>query len=398
VILNNLNSNIKNVNLINVIESPESKSIKSNIIIKDINKHKRNEKEIPISTYPKSPVLRKLTMGNDGENLPILNKLLFHPKSISALRSKNSLNLLNCKNVKNNIIHTLSNNKEAESKNFGGLKNSKTLIPNNKNTNSFNNNLLNKFQLNKSNDDSERCSSSDFSSSSKQKTCNSEESLVTRIETFSKSDSEEIKKEGKDKLDVNLFDKKILQRLNLLLKITIESPKNKANKRKYTIYEKNVSKYFNKEIREENYNKEVENVYGKIFGQNLEKILELRKYPAPVENQTKAYKNIERRKFAEKNYANKYICEMKEKIHFMKGLLDFTYSKIICDKVRVIGDNVKKRYLKDKLKKIKKLNENEMQEVIQFISELKYLDVGELVTDSENEEDKIKGILSYFDF
>lgn len=369
--LDNLNKNIQNENLVNALDSPTSKGTKSYTRQNRISEDNGNN--IRVSPKLKSPISKTQTIDKSIEKFPILK----------SIRSK-GLNIGSFKNVKNNIIPTLINSKDDNiGKGLDGLKRSNTLILNNKNSNSFHNNLLHKFQLNKSNDDSKSLSSSKISSS-KDETMNSENSLISRIDTFTDSE-EEIKNEQKDKFDNTISDQKILEHLKMLKQITVESPKKKANKRKYTIYDKNIMKFYDKNIRNEKHDKEIENVYGKIFGQNLEKILELRKYPERVENQTKANKNIERRKFAEKNYVNKYICDMKEKIHFMKGLLDFSYAKIICDKVKVIGDNLKKKNLKDKLKKIKKLNENEIKEVIQYLSELKYLDIGELVTDSENE-------------
>jgi len=399
--LDNINNDIKKENLYYAPDSPKgpnSIAIRSPFRHK-ANKNSENEPSSPISAMSKSPKSRKLTIENDKDRLPLLNKIMFNKqKQVSSIKSKQSLNLLNCKNVKNNIIPTLLNKEEVQGNNYSRLKRSETFIDKNKNPNSFHNNLLNKFEFEKANEISQKeRSSSPSSSSNKIRSSsvykgNSEHSSVNDQDSFSGTDEEEIKKEEKDKYENNLsIDSKMLEHLKVLQKMTKLSSPEKINKRKYTIYDKHILRFTDKEIRNEQHDKEVKNIYGKIFGQNLEKILELRKYPARSENQTKADKNIARRKYGELNFVNKNICDMKEKIHFMKGLLDFSYAKIICHKVREIGDNLKKTNLKDKLKKIKKLNENEMQKVIQYFNELKFLDIGEFVTDSEDEQDIKKG-------
>lgn len=199
------------------------------------------------------------------------------------------------------------------------------------------------------------------------------------------SDSSELREEAKDAVEDNL-DKKIFQQLNMLKQITIASPKKRKFGRKYTIYDKAVLKFFNKEIKNEKHVAEVEKIYSKIFGKNLDDILELRKYPHRMEMQTQANKDLERRNFSKKNFLYKYISDMKEKIHFMKGLLDFSYANVICTKVKVIGETLKKRNLQKRLKRIKNLNENQIREVIDYINELKDLDLGELLTEPEHKD------------
>ncbi len=424
-ILDNINSNIKKEDLDPKQESVTGKNSKKRNLLVNNQINCKSEKKVIIK--------RKFIKSNENV-LPILNKISTNQKSCSptnksilntnekAISPFEAMHKLYKNDVKkNNILPTLSRNK-VSSLIGSNPKNNNSSLCENQNVNNNKNSILNKLKKeknennesnenienNESNENNENmqktstlislsnsnsfrksCSSKkSYSRTAENKTLtkheNNEEDYSERsLETF--SDSEELK----DKFEEN-FDFKVLDQLRKIKNVTIRSPKKNQNKRKFTIYDKNILKFFDKEIRDEQYDKEVENIYAKIFGQNLEKILELRKYPARIENQTKSNKNIERRKFSKKNYVNKYICDMKEKIHFMKGILDYSYSRVITDKVRLLADMVKKTNLKKKLKNIKNLNENEIQEVLQYFNDLKNLNVGELVTDSESDENENK--------
>jgi len=387
-ILNNLNDNIRKESLFLNSEEKAKKKFKR-LQSKGKLKHSFSN---AIMISPKS------TSKFNDNILPILNKIVPNQKSISPSRRNRGSIFNNAKKIKKNLIPTLSQMQRLSIQTVNKIKiqKGKNLFEN-QNLSNIHNKLINSGEtinhVEKSN--SQSLTKSPSRGKKVCKTKNKEESDMSSFDSFSVTESTEAKNEEQDKFDDN-FDTKVFEHLKIMKKLTVESPRKRNKGRKFTIYDKDIMKLFDKKIKNEKHAAEVNNIYAKIFGMNLESILELKKYPARIENQTKSNKNIERRKFSEKNYVNKYICDMKEKIHFMKGLLDFSYARVICDKVRIVADNVKKENLKKKLKRIKSLSENEIQEVIQYMNDLKDVKLGELVSDSENEEGKIEGNNTFY--
>jgi hypothetical protein len=80
-------------------------------------------------------------------------------------------------------------------------------------------------------------------------------------------------------------------------------------------------------------NKEDIKEFNKVFQKNLNDILEIKsnknKYGIIVDE--------ERQRFAQKSRINDQIVKMKDKIHFMKGVIDYCYPKIMIEKFKVLG-------------------------------------------------------------
>jgi hypothetical protein len=84
-------------------------------------------------------------------------------------------------------------------------------------------------------------------------------------------------------------------------------------------------------------------LYSKVFDKNLEPILEIKANKKISDNSLFCKKRIvnleeERQKFAKRSLINKQIVGIKERVHFMKGVIDYVFPKIMIDKVRVVND------------------------------------------------------------
>ena len=163
-------------------------------------------------------------------------------------------------------------------------------------------------------------------------------------------------------------------------------PNNRKLKKKYSVYEKDYLMYNDFNIRREKNKPEVEKAYNRVFPKELDGILEIKEIPNNGENKICVNRKLERRKFSEKNYVYKYISEMKEKVHFMKGLLDFFFSKIMLDKVKIAEDIFKQKHLKRKLKNLEKSTEKDVEDIIEYLNDLKDINLDELIT-KYNEND-----------
>lgn len=72
---------------------------------------------------------------------------------------------------------------------------------------------------------------------------------------------------------------------------------------------------------------------------------------------------------------------MKEKVHFMKGILDYSFSKIVTKKQKFKSDKIKINNVSSKLQNINKLRLFELKELLSYLSELKYLDLNNFIED-----------------
>ena len=75
----------------------------------------------------------------------------------------------------------------------------------------------------------------------------------------------------------------------------------------------------------------------KVFDKTLLPILNIKK----DNKNTKLIYNEdkERKKFKNKSYINKQISDIKQKVHFMKGVIDYMFPKVMTNKAKSINDN-----------------------------------------------------------
>lgn len=395
---NSILSKIKTANKIPRIPYTEKKEsnisarirlpiLKSNNVNNISNIHSASNKENLYKNFNTNS-----TINNNPNSMENSNKQI-HKINVDHLkRSANKPKILNSLEEKAKLNNNMENEKQGNAMDQS-LKSKKD---SNK-TDSF---LNMKFEKNLTESDSE------FSLNSmnpkNRKSLNSSLLHLNKDETeyeyedssYSDTDSEEIRNEEKDKVNEDDFDWKTKQLLLNVKKATMISPTKNKKKygRKYSVYDKEILKFFDKNIKNEEHDPEVKNIYGMMFRKDMKNILELRKYIQVNSNQTEENKNIERRKFASKSYVNKYICDMKEKVHFMKGILDYSFSKYVTHKQKLLSERAKKKYLVSKLGKIKDLRIDEVKELLIFISDLKNLDLNNFIEEDPKNLDKDKSL------
>jgi hypothetical protein len=86
-------------------------------------------------------------------------------------------------------------------------------------------------------------------------------------------------------------------------------------------------------------------LYSKIFNQELETILKIKEYKDIFKKDSKNKRSQlnnseeERKNFRKKSPINTEIVGLKEKVHFMKGVIDYVFPKIMIDKVKISHEN-----------------------------------------------------------
>jgi len=104
-----------------------------------------------------------------------------------------------------------------------------------------------------------------------------------------------------------------------------------------------------KGILKESYDTETDKIFSKIFNKNLEEILEMKKYPIRAASLEKLNLHDERFKFSKRNSISKEITDLKEKVYFLKGTLDYIFPQYLIGK---LNETAKKQ----KLSNFKKIN------------------------------------------
>lgn len=117
---------------------------------------------------------------------------------------------------------------------------------------------------------------------------------------------------------------------------SLDHTNNKASVKRFSLIPIRFNSMIAEKIEEDKkVERSVNAVYNKVFDKNLNSILEIKRQKS-YSNLIKR-KNIdeERYKFSLKSHVNKKISDIKERVHFMKGIIDYVYPKLMIDKVRI---------------------------------------------------------------
>jgi hypothetical protein len=216
--------------------------------------------------------------------------------------SNNNNNKNNFKNNKNNLIKKYENsNKEKLSVNKNILINENYEEDNlNKNKN-FNNQNKSNLKVNNNNYNNNDKNENDINNNN----INKNKTKLNPIKTKKTENSNFLYKEEEE--IINYPKMRVFDRIKLM------------SKRKLN----------------EKYTEEVENIFGKIFTKHNEKILELKKYPFHSEDaKDKINIHDERYEFSKKTQIREEVCDLMEKVYFLKGTLDYIFPKYIADKIK----------------------------------------------------------------
>lgn len=106
-----------------------------------------------------------------------------------------------------------------------------------------------------------------------------------------------------------------------------------------TIPERNKS--YNSFLQEVPQDKNVAKEFSKIFDKNLNYILKVKSNKKYEKSNLQNSLFDERQQFANESRTNEQIVEIKDKLHFMKGIIDYCFPKIMIDKIKLIHETQK---------------------------------------------------------
>lgn len=81
--------------------------------------------------------------------------------------------------------------------------------------------------------------------------------------------------------------------------------------------------------------KSIERVYNNVFDKNLKPILQIKKHGGELDKKVDMDEN-EKKSFISKSYVNSQIVDMKKKVYFMKGVMDYIFPKIMIREIKKI--------------------------------------------------------------
>jgi len=81
---------------------------------------------------------------------------------------------------------------------------------------------------------------------------------------------------------------------------------------------------------------DIDNEFKKVFQKNLNQMLNIKYYNKQTKKVINNIMGEERQLFSEKSRANNQIVAIKEKLHFMKGIVDYCFPKIMINKIKII--------------------------------------------------------------
>jgi hypothetical protein len=281
-----------------------------------------------IKFYNTQNNIRKFTAPEADENFVIYKKKKSKNSMFKKLENKDTIIFINENYSDSMNSQTLGSNKQ-----YGQVSyEAKSKIEKEINISSY---LLNKN--NESNYDDFNDNNQNLSSLNNNKKKITEELNHSQINKWKNSTKEKLDHKNFKRLNSNITN---ISKQGTMKQNTSEFERNVNAKSILKIKITDRVALMSKGILKETYDAETEKIFSKMFTKNLEPILEMKKYPIRAAATEKVNIHDERYEFGKRNYISKEITDLKEKVYFLKGTLDYIFPQFLIGKLK---ETVKKQ-------------------------------------------------------